>query len=81
MNREENIKFLQRSINYFVDLFVYNIQDVEVVRNLTENKERITNELTDSFLYNNCFVSQLKRELDNIEFNLKEVWRKEDEKM
>ena len=79
MPREENIKFLQKSISYFVDLFIYNIQDVEVIRNITENKERIVNELTDSFLSNGLLISQLKRELDNIEFNLEEVRRAEDE--
>jgi hypothetical protein len=79
MTREENIKFLQTSISYFIDLFIYNIQDVEIVRNITENKERIVNELTDSFLSNELLIYQLKRELDNIEFDLKEVWRAEDE--
>jgi hypothetical protein len=81
MTREENIKFLQTSISYFMDLFIYNIQDVEIVRNITENKERIVNELTDSFLSNELLISQLKRELDNIEFNLEEVRRTEDEKI
>ena len=81
MPREENIKILQGSINYFVDLFAYNIQDVEVVRNITENQEKLVNELTNALLHNKCLVSQLKRELDNIEFDLKEVRRTEDEKM
>jgi hypothetical protein len=81
MTREENIKFLQTSISYFIDLFIYNIQDVEIVRNITENKERIVNELTDSFLSNELLSNQLKRELDNIEFDLQEVWREEDEKI
>lgn len=79
MTREENIKFLQTSISYFIDLFIYNLQDAEVVINLTENKERLVNELTDSFLLNKNLISQLKRELDNIEFNLEEVRRAEDE--
>lgn len=81
MTREENIKFLQTSISYFIDLFIYNIQDVGIVKNITENKEKIVNELTDSFLSNEVFIPQLKRELDNIEFDLTEVKRTEDEKM
>lgn len=79
MTREEKIKFLQTSISYFIDLFIYNIQDVGIVKNITENKEKIVNELTDSFLSSEVFISQLKRELDNIEFDLTEVRRAEDE--
>jgi hypothetical protein len=81
MPREENIKFLQTSISYFIDLFIYNIQDAEIVRNITENEERTVNELTDSFLSNELLIYQLKRELDNIEFDLKEIWKEEDEKI
>lgn len=81
MTREENIKFLKTSISYFIDLFIYNIQDAEIVKNITENKEKLVNELTNALLHNKCLVSQLKRELDNIEFDLTEVKRTEDEKM
>lgn len=79
MTREENIKFLQTSVSYFIDLFIYNIQDVEIIKNITENEEKIVNELTDSFLFNENLISQLRRELDNIEFDLTEVRRAENE--
>ena len=79
MTREENITFLQISISYFVDLIIYNIEDDEIVKNITENRKRIVKELTDSFLSNKNLMYQFKRELSNIEFNIKEVRKAENE--
>ena len=79
MTREENITFLQISISYFVDLIIYNIEDDEIVKIITENRKRIVKELTDSFLSNKNLMYQFKRELSNIEFNIKEVRKAENE--
>lgn len=81
MTREENISLLKISVGFFIDLFIYNLSNVDMLNNIIENKEKLVNELTNSLLYNKCLISQLKRELDNIEFDLTEVRRAEDEKM
>lgn len=81
MTREENISLLKISVGFFIDLFIYNLSNVDMLNNIIENKEKLVNELTNSLLYNKCLIYQLKRELDNIEFDLTEVRRAEDEKM
>lgn len=79
MNREENLSLLKISVGFFIDLFIYNLNNVDVVNKIIENKEKLVNELTDALLRNQCLVAQLKRELTNIEYDVEEVRKVEDE--
>lgn len=79
MTREENISLLKISVGFFIDLFIYNLNNVDMVNNIIENKERLVNELTDSFLLNKNLISQLKRELNNIEYNVEELRKVQNE--
>lgn len=81
MTREENISLLKISVGFFIDLFIYNLNNVDMVNKIIENKERLVNELIESLLHNKCLVSQLKRELTNIEYDVEEVRKVQNEKM
>lgn len=77
--REENISLLKISVGFFIDLFIYNLSNVDMINNIIENKERIVNELTNALLHNKCLVSQLKRELNNIEYDVEELRKVQNE--
>lgn len=79
MTREENISLLKISVGFFIDLFINNLNNVDMVNNIIENKEKLVNELTDALLHNKCLVSQLKRELNNIEYDVEELRKVQNE--
>lgn len=79
MTREENISLLKSSVGFFIDLFIYNLNNVDMVNNIIENKEKLVNELTNALLHNKCLVSQLKRELNNIEYDVEELRKVQNE--
>lgn len=79
MTREENISLLKISVGFFIDLFIYNLNNVDMVNNIIENKERIVNEFTNALLHNKCLISQLKRELTNIEYDVEELRKVQNE--
>lgn len=79
MTREENLTLLKMSIEFFVDLFIYNISNIDMVNTMIENKDEFIKQFADALLHNKCLVSQLKRELSNIEYDVEETRKAENE--